>query len=728
MAIRELPHYVSARPDYHHVDASEMARKYAEGKVPALIALDTETCYDPALKAPEAICKWINGGRNNRPFGLSAYWAGEGYWVTGDLRALRPMLADTAIMKIFHNSQYDVLMLLNLGIEVADPIMDTMCMIKLIDEEFECKLPGPDGKPKRDEHGKLVLKKSAALKNLAYHFLGADAHDLEDLVDECRAVIASNTGRPKAEVGYAEVPFHIMKDYAIADTEYTYRLFHLFSPMMDEQALWPPYQDSINAMRAVVEMERTGVPVDLALMAEDEKKLNALLEAELAAMVAAAGPFNPGSGPELVEAFGRLGVAWQWFTESGDFATDKATLALLPAEVQPFVKHLLRWRKAGKLLSTYIHGVRDYVQEDGRVHASFYLWPDDRDRGSAKTGRMSSSNCNMQNITNAEVVFEEDGEEDISIAPRRYFVPPVDHIILEMDYSQQEYRMLAHYGNDEAFMDLVHRGYDVHQGTASIIFDVPYEEVTKPQRQIAKTTNFSLVYGSSNLAFANSLRRANKQPGIDEAACRAGTQPLYKLTAAYNVPPYKCAKCEAAPQGDNDTCRRCKQRFIDMVQTDEAKAGLELFLSLDVQESVAHAAAVKKQYFARFPGIQNFIKQCGDVAAKRGYVRYWNGRRRHFKRPKEQSYQAPNSLIQGGAGEIMKKKLYVVNKFLLDGGYRARPCNSVHDAIYFLIPDDERSVVPQLKAIMDDLPFRVPITVDVKWSAKSWADEEEWEG
>ena len=76
----------------------------------------------------------------------------------------------------------------------------------------------------------------------------------------------------------------------------------------------------------------------------------------------------------------------------------------------------------------------------------------------------------------------------------------------------------------------------------------------------------------------------------------------------------------------------------------------------------------------------------------------------------------------------MKQKLYMVNKFLLDGGYKARPCNSVHDAIYFLIPDEERHIIKDLKAIMDDLPFRVPITVDVKWSAKSWADEEEWEG
>lgn len=163
------------------------------------------------------------------------------------------------------------------------------------------------------------------------------------------------------------------------------------------------------------------------------------------------------------------------------------------------------------------------------------------------------------------------------------------------------------------------------------------------------------------------------------------------------------------------------------MDSDEARAGLELYLSLDVQQSVEHAASVKATYFARFPGIQNFIKQCGAVAAKRGYVRYWNQRRRHFKRPKEQSYMAPNSCIQGGAGEIMKRKLHELACFIHENNLRTRICNSVHDAVYFLVPEDERHIVPRLKAIMDDLPFRVPITVDVKWSAKSWADEEEWE-
>jgi len=490
LAVLELPIYRSDKTNYHLVeDTKGFVQKVLIVDKPKRIAFDTETYYNPELKAPEVISKWIQASRNNVPFGVSFYYGGQGYWVDKDIHELKPLLECGEIDKIAHNAKYDLFMLKNLGLEVKGRIWDTMLMIHLIDEEFECKMPSGG------------VKRSKALKNLAFHFLGDDAHYLEDMVDEYRRILAHNRGLSKSDISYKDVNDvnpELMKDYAVADTEFTYRLFEIFLPELTNQQLERAYEIDIEATKAVIDMERNGVPVNREAMEEDEKLLTKIIRdiADIVHRDIACKDFNYNSDKELVDVFEELGVKWEWFTDKGELQTDKSVLkGIMNNEVyaekaRQLAGFILDIRKAEKLLSTYIIGIYPYIQEDGRVHADFNINPNDFDKGGTKTGRMSSNNPNLQNISKKPVKLQFLDGTDIEFKPRRYFVAEEGAIMVFMDADQEEYRMLAHYGNDKAFMDLIHKGYDIHKGTASLLFHVPYEEVTDDQRSKGKTTNF----------------------------------------------------------------------------------------------------------------------------------------------------------------------------------------------------------------------------------------------
>jgi DNA polymerase-1 len=402
MAIRELPKYESTRDDYIYVENVAYFAQMLSNST--LIAVDTETYYDPALKPPAAITKFIKGSPNNRPFGVSIYDGERGYWIDHDLIELKPLLENSSIAKVLHNSKYDMQMLRNIGIQLDGEIWDTMLLIQLIDEEFMCKTP--DG----------LFKKSKRLKDLAFHFLGNDAHELEDLVADYRKILASNQGLATSNISYKDVsdanPI-LMKDYAIADTEFTYKLYHIFKPMLIEQDLLRAYEVDMNATRAVVEVERTGFRVDVERMKADELSLTKIIGERTRSVFDCSGySFNINSDAELITAFDKLGVTWQHFTDKGEYSTDKWVMKFYtksPDErIARMAAAVLDYRKAEKILSTYITGVYPLIQGDGKVHPDYWVSPDDYDRGGTKTGRLSSSNPNLQNITKKPVSLEED--------------------------------------------------------------------------------------------------------------------------------------------------------------------------------------------------------------------------------------------------------------------------------------------------------------------------------
>jgi DNA polymerase I len=697
MAQKQLPPYTSNKPNYKPVDNVDNFVDTLRKSGITTIALDTETYHNPENR--HAVIRYINGAPNNEPFCVTIYDGITGYYIYKDLQKLQPLLADTKIDKILHNSKYDMHMLRNIGLDMHGKIWDTMIIMHLINEEHECRMP--DGKTKR----------SKALKNLAYHFLGEDAHELEDLVDDYRKILATNQGKKKDEISYlavAEANVDLMKDYACADTDFTYKIFNILYPQIAVQELQIAYQTDFNATLEVLETERNGIKTDVQYYTELNESLALEMESIKSHIYNVTGyAFNIQSAAELVEAFSSLGVEWKWRTEKGELKTDDKTLTSLTRigddKVTDFVNTILSYRDKAKTKDTFVKNMLEYTQPDGRIHPNFNVCPNDFDHGGTVTGRLSSSDPNFQNIPK--------GDDRI----RKGIIVDHEYILVEVDADQEEYRVLAHYANDPVFKQFVKDGKDVHTATASLIYNTPYEviaeEVRKKEhgeaydkhiadmRKKAKTVNFGLVYGLGLASFAVALGLK-----IDE--------PLYKkatfLIMGKNLKPWDMP--------DEETL---KAMFAGKPDDEEAIA---YYISAEAREAIKGASEIKEKYFAQFPDIKNFLKECATRTKSRGWVKTWTGRRRHFKNPSQEAYKAPNALIQGGCGDILKTKLYELGVFLRSKNAKTKIINTVHDSINFEMHKTEIHLLHEIMRILCDLPFRVPVSWGLEYSTTNWAN------
>lgn len=663
--------------------------KYILGNV-TLIALDTETYYNPLIRG---VTKFIDGSPNNCPFCLTITYdlgGGELHSIYVDeehIPLYAPVIESKDITKILHNSKYDRHMLKNIGIDLSGYIWDTMIMIHLIDEEHVCKTPG----------GGHV--RSKALKNLAYHYLNEDGHKYEDLVNEVRRALSLRRGCAKKMVSYkdaAEACPLIMKDYACSDTEFTYELYHIFYKELVRQELLIAYRVDINATYAVFNTERNGIKVDL----EYFKALDAELKDEMAtctSLICTIIPkeLNINSSNDLVKGFEGIGVEWKWFTDKGEHQTSDTVLTGLikhgTMEQAILASCVLSYREASKLSGTFIAQIFQYVQWDGRIHPDFNVCPNERDSGGTKTGRLSSSSPNLQNIPEKDKRIE------------RGFVPEEGYVLVKFDYKAQEYRLLGHYSQDENFLQGIRDGLDVHIVTAQLMLKISYEEAAKKaNRSKGKTLNFASVYGIGLAALAASLglkidANLYKQAGIFFRG---------KGYVPWNMP--------------------AKEILLQACETDEQRNMVEYYFSEEAVAAIDEAGRVREMYFAQFPRIKVFIKECTAKAKQRGWVKTWTGRRRHFKNPKEEGYKGPNSVIQGGCGDITKTKMWETDLFLAD--YKSRSVNNIHDALMFEIHKSELYILRAIKAILCDLPqFSVPMDVDAEMSEVSWGDMEKFE-
>lgn len=394
MAIRNYPEYVSTHDDYVYVENVDELIDTLLKIDDDIIAVDTETDYDEKVKG---VTKFIDGNPNNNPFCVTLYTAGKGYYISSDIPKLKRLFDKADVLFVLHNHKYDRHMLANIGIDMdINKIGDTMLMIHLINEEFECNTP--EG----------TKKKSKRLKDLAYHFLGKDAHDLENLVAEYRAIKALHKKREgldggKSSVSYKEVEElnrDLMKDYACADVDFTYHLYKKFLPELTRQDLWDAYALDKKASDAVFKMERRGVKIDKDYY---EKLYNDYgielerIDKELATMTGIE-DFSSDKEVDIVKAFSNLGITWAWKTEKKTDCVDKKVLNGI---IKQFENHkdivtlastILERRDIAKIRDTFIKNMLDYCQWDGRVHPDFNVCPNDFSSGSTRTGRLSSSN------------------------------------------------------------------------------------------------------------------------------------------------------------------------------------------------------------------------------------------------------------------------------------------------------------------------------------------------
>ncbi len=258
----------------------------------------------------------------------------------------------------------------------------------------------------------------------------------------------------------------------------------------------PDFYDSMEEPLAKVlaQMERDGVKVDLARLKEFAEGLRReLVEREARIREMADEPSLNISSPKQVGdlLFDKLKLDPRAKKSGkGQYTTDEATLVAI-ADRHPIVDEILEFRAVKKLLSTYIEPFPSYISEkDGRVHTTF-------NQALTATGRLSSSNPNLQNIP----VRTERGKEI-----RKAFVPGIpDGLIVSADYSQIELRIMAHLSCDTHLTQAFRDGVDVHAATAAKIFRIPVEEVTREQRGMAKTANFGIMYGISSFGLAQRL-------------------------------------------------------------------------------------------------------------------------------------------------------------------------------------------------------------------------------
>ena len=386
------------------------------------------------------------------------------------LDCLRPVLTDDSILKIGQNIKYDAKVLTRYGIEVTT-FDDTMLLSYAM-------------------HGGL-------------HNHGMDALS-ERYLDHSPISIKTLIGSGKSAITFDKVKIEDAVTYAAEDADITLRLWKIFKQKLHLSEVTKVYESLERPLVSVLaQMEKNGVKVDretLSRMSNAFAQKMAGLEAEIYEL--AGETFNVGSPKQLGEImFDKLGYEGGKKGKNGAYATGADILEEL-ATSYDFPKRVLDWRQLSKLKSTYTDALQDHINPDtGRVHTSYSI-------AGAVTGRLSSTEPNLQNIP----VRTEDGRRI-----REAFVAESGNILVSLDYSQIELRILAHIAKIDALKQAFHDGLDIHAMTASEMFDVPLDQMTPEIRRQAKAINFGVIYGISGFGLARNLRipRAEAQGFID---------------------------------------------------------------------------------------------------------------------------------------------------------------------------------------------------------------------
>ncbi len=386
------------------------------------------------------------------------------------LDCLRPVLTDDSILKIGQNIKYDAKVLSRYGIEVT-AFDDTMLLSYAM-------------------HGGL-------------HNHGMDALS-ERYLDHSPISIKTLIGSGKSAITFDKVKIEDAVTYAAEDADITLRLWKIFKQKLHLSKVTKVYESLERPLVSVLaQMEKNGVKVDretLSRMSNAFAQKMAGLEAEIYEL--AGETFNVGSPKQLGEImFDKLGYEGGKKGKNGAYATGADILEEL-ATSYDFPKRVLDWRQLSKLKSTYTDALQDHINPDtGRVHTSYSI-------AGAVTGRLSSTEPNLQNIP----VRTEDGRRI-----REAFVAESGNILVSLDYSQIELRILAHIAKIDALKQAFHDGLDIHAMTASEMFDVPLDQMTPEIRRQAKAINFGVIYGISGFGLARNLRipRAEAQGFID---------------------------------------------------------------------------------------------------------------------------------------------------------------------------------------------------------------------
>lgn len=415
--------------------------------------------------------------------GLSfAFREGEAYYVPvsadrdeaqKQVEIFRPFFENEQIEKVGQNIKYDILELRNYGIRVKGKLFDTMIAHYLLNPEIR--------------HG---------MDYMAETYLHYRTIHIDELIG----------ARGKNQKNMRDIDPAIVTDYAAEDADITLKLKHILEKEIHANHLDQLfYQIESPLVSVLADMEWTGVRLDLEALNDLSTQYSAELlqiEQEITEMAGIA--FNVNSPKQIGEVlFDRLKIADKAKkTKTGQYKTSEEELEKMRFK-HPIIDKILEQRGLKKLLGTYIDAFPLLINErTGKIHTSF-------NQTVASTGRLSSTNPNLQNIP----IRDERGKE-----MRKVFIPDADCIFVSSDYSQIELRIMAHLSGDTNMVEAFSKGQDIHAATAAKIFKIPIEEVTGDMRRKAKTANFGIIYGITPFGLSERLNipRGEAKELIDE--------------------------------------------------------------------------------------------------------------------------------------------------------------------------------------------------------------------
>ncbi|MBW4676894.1 MAG: DNA polymerase I [Desmonostoc geniculatum HA4340-LM1] len=539
------------------------------------------------------------------------------------LEALRPILESADYPKTLQNAKFDRLIFKCQGINLNGVVFDPMLASYLLN---------PDS--------------SHNLMDLAQRYLGLTAKSYLDLVPKGKTI--------------ADIDIPAVADYCGMDVYSTFGLVPKMRAELEEiPALYKLLVEVEQPVETVLaEMEYTGVRIDVPYL----EKLSEQLEKDLAgieekAYAAVPGEtFNLNSPKQLSEIlFNKLNLDRKKSrkTPTGFYSTDAATLENLQGD-HPFVDALLEYRTLHKLYSTYVKAIPKLVRPDTqRVHTDFNQTVTD-------TGRLSSSNPNLQNIPIGTA---------FSRQIRKAFLPEAGWLMVAADYSQIELRILAHLSQEPILVQAYQQNEDVHTVTARLVFEK--ENITSEERSVAKTINFGVIYGMGSLRFSRST-------GIDK-----------------NVA--------------NEFIKRFNERYPKVF------AYLERVKKEAIAKGYVETILGRRRYFEFTKNSLLRLKGTNpediDLSKLKNLGAYDAGLLR----------SAANAPIQGSNADIIKIAMVRLHQVLKK--YQARLLLQVHDELVFEIsPDEWEELQPQIKSVMENaVQLSVPLVVDAR-AGENWME------
>jgi len=426
-----------------------------------------ELCFDTETSSADPLSATL--------VGISLCAAAESAWyipvnVEGalqfeEVRELLAPLFSSQSVKVAHNYKFDYIILSRAGVEISGPVFDTMVAAYLIDSSQRLKMDA-----------------------LSKTYLGYEPIPIEDLI-----------GKGKGQQSMADIPFEDISDYACEDADITYRLFEILKEKLEEDELLEIAETvEFPLIEVLAEMEQNGVHIDKEMLASFSEELTSDLEELEAEIFERTGEeFNLNSPQQLgTILFEKMDLPAGKKTKTGQYSTSESVLSKLAVEYE-IPSLVLDYRSLKKLLSTYVDALPKLINpETGRIHTDF-------NQTVAATGRLSSSNPNLQNIP----IRTKRGREI-----RKAFIPKKGYKMLAADYSQVELRVIASISGDENMIEAFKNGEDIHSRTAKEIFNLDsIDDVTADHRRKAKEVNFGIPYGVSAYGLASRLGISNNE-------------------------------------------------------------------------------------------------------------------------------------------------------------------------------------------------------------------------